>query len=308
MEIQRALLQERDRALQEAKRREEKEAARQLQLQMKELRIREKEAAMLKQEQERLENEQMKIDEAEEKRKRFEEERKRRSHGRVLIQQHKAQMKRKSHEVQKALEMDLEILRNMAAKEEEEVALKTTRREKARADSEYMRQVLEEQLRVEKSREAELDMLYRDEAARMWQKRDAEWERERLARERLMTEVLDERKLQIEQKMSEVRKRHEESLKTQEELLNEMEAVNRMTEREKKVEEEKRKLRERELQTQITERRERDMETKSREQEKLKSQRREESAYQQMIRHEAERITERDMGQRSYRRRKIAFD
>ena len=29
----------------------------------------------------------------------------------------------------------------------------------------------------------------RDEAARMWQKRDAEWERERLARERLMTEV-----------------------------------------------------------------------------------------------------------------------
>lgn len=30
---------------------------------------------------------------------------------------------------------------------------------------------------------------YRDEAARMWQKRDAEWERERMARERLMTEV-----------------------------------------------------------------------------------------------------------------------
>ena len=30
---------------------------------------------------------------------------------------------------------------------------------------------------------------FRDEAARMWQKRDAEWERERLARERLMTEV-----------------------------------------------------------------------------------------------------------------------
>ena len=29
----------------------------------------------------------------------------------------------------------------------------------------------------------------RDEAARMWTKREAEWERERLARERLMAEV-----------------------------------------------------------------------------------------------------------------------
>lgn len=31
--------------------------------------------------------------------------------------------------------------------------------------------------------------MYRDEAARMWAKRQAEWERERLARERLMAEV-----------------------------------------------------------------------------------------------------------------------
>jgi hypothetical protein len=79
-------------------------------------------------------------------------------------------MKRKSREVQKALEMDLEILRNMAVKvssllpvclhllvrlsafflqfcfllaqKDEEIALKTTRREKARADADYMRQVL----------------------------------------------------------------------------------------------------------------------------------------------------------------------
>lgn len=29
----------------------------------------------------------------------------------------------------------------------------------------------------------------REEAARMWQKREGEWERERLARDRLMTDV-----------------------------------------------------------------------------------------------------------------------
>ena len=32
-------------------------------------------------------------------------------------------------------------------------------------------------------------VIFRDEAARMWTKREAEWERERLARERLMAEV-----------------------------------------------------------------------------------------------------------------------
>lgn len=32
----------------------------------------------------------------------------------------------------------------------------------------------------------------RDEAARQWQKREAEWERERLARERLMAEVINQ--------------------------------------------------------------------------------------------------------------------
>lgn len=45
-----------------------------------------------------------------------------------------------------------------------------------------------------------------------------------------------------------------------------------------------------------------------REDEKQEKQRREELVYQQMLRDETERITERDMGQKSYRRRKIAFD
>ena len=32
-------------------------------------------------------------------------------------------------------------------------------------------------------------MLYADEAARQWQKREADWEKERIARDRLMQEV-----------------------------------------------------------------------------------------------------------------------
>ena len=50
-------------------------------------------------------------------------------------------------------------------------------------------QVVADQLKLEKQREAELDLLYQEEAAKIWEKREAEWEREHRARERLMQEV-----------------------------------------------------------------------------------------------------------------------
>lgn len=55
-----------------------------------------------------------------------------------------------------------------------------------------MGKVLEAQLKVEKQREAELDLVYREEARRMWEQREEEWRKERLAREKLMMEVGDE--------------------------------------------------------------------------------------------------------------------
>lgn len=50
-------------------------------------------------------------------------------------------------------------------------------------------QVVADQLKLEKEREAELELLYQEEAAKIWEKREAEWEKERRARECLMQEV-----------------------------------------------------------------------------------------------------------------------
>ena len=55
--------------------------------------------------------------------------------------------------------------------------------------------MVEEQLQLERAREAELETLYREEAARQWQKRENQWQREAEARERLMREVLEGREL-----------------------------------------------------------------------------------------------------------------
>lgn len=43
--------------------------------------------------------------------------------------------------------------------------------------------------------------MHRQEATRIWAKRDAEWEKEKQARERLMKEVLAGRQSQIDHKM-----------------------------------------------------------------------------------------------------------
>lgn len=63
------------------------------------------------------------------------------------------------------------------------------RREKARADMEWMKREVQRQLEIERRRQFELDRLFQDEAAKMYQRQEAQWDRERQARERLMTEV-----------------------------------------------------------------------------------------------------------------------
>jgi len=308
MERDRLLALEKERAKEEAKKREQEELAEDLKQQMEELKLREEEALMLKQEQEELLKEQRKLEQAEEDRRLLEEARRKREFGRVLIRQHKAQMKRKSREIQEALELDLKILEALAKKKDEDKALETSRREKARADAEYMRQVVADQLKLEQQREAELDLLYRDEAARMWSKREAEWERERLARERLMAEVLDVRKRQLDDKMEENRRRQEESIESREQLLRELEEVQRMTAREKAEEERQRREREEEIQAQITSRREKAKELQQIEREALEKERREKQAYDQMLRQEADHMRARGPHARFVPRRRTAFE
>ncbi|KAL9981610.1 hypothetical protein ACROYT_G010336 [Oculina patagonica] len=308
MERERLLALEKEKAKEEAKKREQENLAEDLKHQMEELRLRDEEAQMLKQEQEDLLKEQRKLEQAEEDRRLLDEARRKRELGRVLIRQHKAQMKRKSKEIQEALELDLKILEAMAKKKDEDKILETSRREKARADAEYMRQVVAQQLKLEQQREAELDMLYRDEAARMWTKREAEWERERLARERLMAEVLDVRKRQLDDKMEENKRRQQASIESREELLRELEEVQRMTAREKVEEERQRREREKEIHEQITSRREKAKEMQQTEREELERERREKEAYNQMLRHEADHMRARGPHARFAPRRRTAFE
>ncbi|KAH3887553.1 trichoplein keratin filament-binding protein-like [Dreissena polymorpha] len=280
----------RDRQKMEEKVEEEKKLKEMLKEQMLELRARDAEAELLRKEEEELERQQWELEGLEEQRKQMELARKKQDFGRVLLRQHIAQMRRHSKQVQEELELDRKILEALVEKEEELKQVHTARREKAKADASWMKKVVEEQIKVEKAREAELDLLYQDEAARMWQKRESEWEKERRARERLMKEVLEGRSEQIEDRREEIKARQEESLKHREQLVRELEIANQLTRRDfqkKEADKEQLKL---DLKQQLTSRKVQEEESKLRELRELERERVEEEEYEGFLRQETERL------------------
>ena len=123
----------------------------------------------------------------------------------------------------------------IADTQEKQKHLDIEKKFKAKADAENMIQVLNQQLRLEKEREAELESMFQDEAAKEWDKRNMEWDRERLARENLMKQVLNERNEQMNYKLNFLQQQKLESLQRREELVKDMEKTQKLAiiEREK---------------------------------------------------------------------------
>ncbi|NXT25503.1 TCHP protein, partial [Syrrhaptes paradoxus] len=250
-EIARREALERMKQEEEKRRLEEKKQAEMLLQQIEELKLQETEATKLKKEQENLLKQQWELENLEEERKQMEEHRKKKELGRFLRHQCNAQLKRRAQQIQEELETDRQILLALLEKEDEDQRRQSARRERAVADVAWMKQVIEEQLQLEKEREAELQTIFREEARKMWEKREEEWEREKAARDRLMNEVLAGRQRQIQEKMELNRRAQEESIKYREQLIKELEEAKELTRREKEQEEELRTARRQELEAQV---------------------------------------------------------
>ncbi|XP_004709599.1 trichoplein keratin filament-binding protein [Echinops telfairi] len=224
-ELARREAMERLRAEEERRQREKERQAEALRQQMEELKAKEVEAGELKKEQEHLLRQRWELEKLEEDRMQRAASRQKAELGRFLRHQYNLQLSRRAQQVREELEADQRILQALLEKEDESQRVHLARREQAQADVAWMKQVLEKQLQLEKEREAELQVLLRDEAKEVWEKREAEWARERSARDRLMSEVLAGRQQQIREKMDQNRRAQEESLKQREQLICQLEAV-----------------------------------------------------------------------------------
>ncbi|XP_074700122.1 trichoplein keratin filament-binding protein isoform X2 [Strix aluco] len=271
---------------------EEKKQAEMLLQQIEELKLQETEATKLKKEQEDLLKQQWELENLEEERKQMEEHRKKSELGRFLRHQCNAQLKRRAQQIQEEL-IDRQILLALLEKEDEDQRRQSARREQAVADVAWMKRVIEEQLQLEKEREAELQTIFREEVRKVWEKREEEWERERMARDRLMNEVLVGRQRQIQEKMEFNRRAQEESVKYREQLIKDLEETKERTRREKEQEEELKRARRQELAAQLTERRFRQQEEEQRQREEEEEARSTRQHCEELVRREAGRLAER---------------
>uniref|UniRef100_A0A8C4XMZ4 Trichoplein keratin filament-binding protein n=1 Tax=Falco tinnunculus TaxID=100819 RepID=A0A8C4XMZ4_FALTI len=276
----------------EKRRLEEKKQAEMLLQQIEELKLQETEAKKLKKEQENLLKQQWELENLEEERKQMEERQKKKELGRFLRHQCHAQLKRRAQQIQEELEIDRQILLALLEKEDEDQHRQSARRERAIADVAWMKHVIEEQLQLEKQREAELQTFFREEAKKVWEKREEEWGREKAARDRLMNEVLAGRQRQIQEKMELNRRAQEESIKYREQLIKELEEAKELIRREKEQEEELKTACRQELEAQMTERHLQEQEEERCRREEEEEERSARQRYEELVRQEAKRMAE----------------
>ncbi|XP_007180175.2 trichoplein keratin filament-binding protein [Balaenoptera acutorostrata] len=279
-----------------------------LRQQMEELKVKEMEATKLKKEQENLLKQRWELERLEEERKQMAALWQKAELGRFLRHQYNVQLNRRTQQIQEELEADRRILQALLEEEDENQRAHLARRKQAQADVAWMKRVIEEQLQLERAREAELQMLLREEAKEMWEKREAEWARERSARDRLMSEVLTGRRQQIQEKIEQNRREQEESLRHREQLIRDLEEARESAHREKEESEELKSARKQELEAQVAERQLQAWEADQQEEEEEEEARQAEQLTDALLRQEAKMMAEQGYRPKPYGHPRIAWN
>merc|ERR1712098_913819 len=79
------------------------------------------------------------------------------------------------------------------------------KKKRAIADLEWMKDVIRQQQEEEQRREKELELIFSEEADKMWKKQEEIWKREETARQQLMDDVVKSWKHQMEERTSAAR-------------------------------------------------------------------------------------------------------
>ncbi|CAF3398846.1 unnamed protein product [Rotaria socialis] len=210
-----------------------------LQQQMDELKEKEEESEILKQEEERLLREQWEFDQFDEQKKQMEKRYVQQDYGRQLLRQHKAKLHKRAKEIQEQLELDMKILASIAQADQESQMEQSEQREQLRRDALHMLKQFQQQMKLEKEKEQELDAMFQEEAAKEWARREQEWDREKELREKLMRQVMDERQEQVMEKLHALKEQQQETYERQRALISDMEQARKydLIEKQKQIKE-----------------------------------------------------------------------
>lgn len=119
--------------------------------------------------------------------------------------------KRAAAERQEELALDMKILEEVLRESTNEKQEKQERKAQLKKETLQYLEYLQQQAEFEVMREKEIDLMLDAELKALWEKRIAEYKKEKESRDRLMREVVEVRKLQIAEKLEEVKREQEET-------------------------------------------------------------------------------------------------
>ena len=134
------------------------------------------------------------------KRQKIEEKRKAQDLREFLSRQHRLKLLAKTSQVQKDLDQDRKLLDEMTVFLETADASGIEERDEKNQRLTWLQNVIDLQKTEEIQRQKEMEMLFSEEAEKMWKKQEKVWKREEDARRHLMEDVLAGLKEQIRAK------------------------------------------------------------------------------------------------------------
>eukprot|EP00127_Corallochytrium_limacisporum_P005310 Clim_evm41s202 gene=Clim_evmTU41s202 len=285
----------------ERKERAEKAAyAGELQTQLETLRLANNEARALAQEQEKLERERMEFAEVEFKRQQSTRRQRERHEAQILERQTRAAMLQRAESVRKAIEEDSAMLRQLMKADVQgaDVVQEDAARRKAEMEEylDYLDRVKEH----EQQREQAVEAMLQREAERVWAERAAEWEKEEAARQRLMVEVVEGWKVQLQERLDRIRGEREQNLAERDRLLQALEWIQRQNSAEAEAKERKRRAQLEALNEQVSERERLGLRRAEEERATLEFRALRESEYGQMLAEEARRMEREGLTRKEY--------
>ncbi|XP_060617237.2 cilia- and flagella-associated protein 53 [Anolis sagrei] len=185
----------------------------------------------LKEEEAKLMEEDRQLMKLENERAEIERRRKLRECGDMLLDSMKEKRKRLNEEREEELALDMKILDHVLQESLEDTESQRQRKRELLKEQTTYQAYLARQREEEKQREKEMDKLRAEDSAKMWAKRAEKAKALKDARDGLLREVMETRRLQIEEKLQ--RNAHE-----QEELFRDRELLNAAIEEHKRQEEE----------------------------------------------------------------------
>ncbi|CAI5787811.1 TPH domain-containing protein [Podarcis lilfordi] len=177
------------------------------------------EARRLKEEEAKLMEEERQLMKLENERAEIERQRKLRECRDMLLDSMEEKRRRLHEEQQEELALDMKILDHIMKESQEDTESQKRRKKELLKEQQMFKAYLAQQREDEQRQEKELDKLRAEETARMWAKRAAKERAMKEARGRLLTEVMDTRRLQLEEKLQR-NAQEQEALIRDRELLN----------------------------------------------------------------------------------------